>query len=182
MPRTTLRAALPLALTLVAGLGLAACTDKADPSGTSTAAGGPITVNATDTSCELSSTTARAGTVTFRVTNAGSKVNEFYVYAEGDRIIGEVENITPGLQRELKVEVTEPGTFTTACKPGMVGDGIRGTFTVTGSAVAGSADQKVAKAIADYQAFVATSPALTAATKASVPVSSSSDCDATKAW
>ena len=156
MPRTTLRAALPLALTLVAGLGLAACTDKADPSGTSTAAGGPITVNATDTSCELSSTTARAGTVTFRVTNAGSKVNEFYVYAEGDRIIGEVENITPGLQRELKVEVTEPGTFTTACKPGMVGDGIRGTFTVTGSAVAGSADQKVAKAIADYQAFVAT--------------------------
>ena len=63
-------------------------------------------------------TTAKAGTVTFEVSNAGTKVNEFYVYAEGDRIISEVENITPGLKRELKVEITEPGTFTTACKPG----------------------------------------------------------------
>lgn len=159
MSRPALRLVTPLALTLVAGLGLGACTDKADSSGASgasTAAGGPITVNATDTTCELSATTAKAGTVTFQVTNTGSKVNEFYVYAEGDRIIGEVENITPGLKRELKVEVTQPGTLTTACKPGMVGDGIRGTFTVTGSAVAGGADQKVAKAIADYKAFVAT--------------------------
>jgi iron uptake system component EfeO len=157
MSRPALRVVTPLALTLVAGLGLAACTDKADSSapGASTAAGGPITVNATDTTCELSATTAKAGTVTFQVTNTGSKVNEFYVYAEGDRIVGEVENITPGLKRELKIEVTTPGTFTTACKPGMVGDGIRAPFTVTGSAVAGSADQKVGKAIADYKAFVA---------------------------
>ena len=69
-------------------------------------------------------------------------------------IVAEVENITPGLKRELKVEITEPGTLTTACKPGMVGDGIRAPFTVTGTAVAGSSDQKVAKAIADYTAFV----------------------------
>ena len=146
MSRRALRTVTPLALTLVAGLSLAACTDKPDSSaasGASTAAGGPIRVNATDTACELSATTAKAGTVTFEVTNTGTKVNEFYVYAEGDRIVGEVENITPGLKRELKVEVTQPGTLTTACKPGMVGDGIRGTFTVTGSAVAGSADQKV---------------------------------------
>ncbi|MFM6850210.1 MAG: iron uptake system protein EfeO [Terrabacter sp.] len=158
MSRRALRTVTPLALTLIAGLGLGACTDKADSgaSGASTAADGPITVTATDTGCELSATTAKAGTVTFQVTNKGTKVNEFYVYAEGDRIVGEVENITPGLKRELKVEVTEPGTLTTACKPGMVGDGIRGTFTVTGSATAGGADQKVARAIADYKAFVAT--------------------------
>jgi iron uptake system component EfeO len=156
MSRPVLRVATPLALTLVAGLGLAACTDKADSTGSSTAAGGgPITVTATDTTCQLSATTAKAGTVTFQVANTGSKVNEFYVYAEGDRIVSEVENITPGLKRELKVEITQPGTFTTACKPGMVGDGIRGTFTVTGTAVAGSADQKVAKAVSDYKAFVA---------------------------
>jgi iron uptake system component EfeO len=161
MSRPVLRVATPLALTLVAGLGLAACTDKADSTassgstGSSAAAGGPITVNATDTSCELSATTVKAGTVTFQVTNSGSKVNEFYLYAEGDRIVSEVENITPGLSRELKVEITEPGTFTTACKPGMVGDGIRGTLTVTGTAVKGNADSKVAKAITDYKAFVA---------------------------
>ena len=99
---------------------------------------------------------AQAGTVTFEVSNAGTKVNEFYVYAEGDRIISEVENITPGLKRELKVEITEPGTFTTACKPGMVGDGIRAPFTVTGTLPPRSADEKVATAIADYKAFVAT--------------------------
>ena len=160
MSRPALRAAAPIALTLVAGLGLAACTDKADTgsslSGTTAGtAAGPIAVTASDTACTLSATTAKAGTITFQIQNTGSKVNEFYVYAEGDRIVGEVENITPGLSRELKVEITEPGTFTTACKPGMVGDGIRATFTVTGSATAGSADAKVAAAIAAYEAFVA---------------------------
>ncbi|HET8987642.1 MAG TPA: iron uptake system protein EfeO [Humibacillus sp.] len=157
MSRPSLRRAAPAALALTCVLGIAACTDKADTAASSTAAaaGGPIVVTATDTTCELSATTAKAGTVTFQVTNSGSKVNEFYVYAEGDRIVGEVENITPGLTRELKVEITEPGTLTTACKPGMVGDGIRAPFTVTGTAVAGSADEKVATAIADYKAFVA---------------------------
>ena len=156
-PRPPRRAA-PLALAALAGLALVGCTAKAPTDAASpgaTAAGGPITVNATDTGCELSAVTAPAGTVTFQISNAGTKVNEFYVYAEGDRIVSEVENITPGIKRELKVEITEPGTFQTACKPGMVGNGIRADFTVTGTAVAGSADAKVAKAIADYKTFVA---------------------------
>ena len=73
------------------------------------AAGEPITVKATDTACELSRTEAPAGQVEFTVTNAGSKVNEFYVYAEGDRIVGEVENVSPGLTRSFHVELSEPG-------------------------------------------------------------------------
>jgi iron uptake system component EfeO len=139
-------------------LALAACTTAGGTSGaasSSAAAGGPIAVQATDTQCVVATTTAPAGTITFQIQNTGSKVTEFYVYGAGDRIVGEVENIAPGLSRELKVEITEPGTFTTACKPGMVGDGIRAPFTVTGSAQPGSADQKVAKAITDYQAYVA---------------------------
>ncbi|HET9631250.1 MAG TPA: iron uptake system protein EfeO [Terrabacter sp.] len=164
MPRPALRpaarAAAPLAATIIAALALTGCADKptagaGSTAGSTAAAGGPITVQAGDTACTLSATTAKAGTVTFQVTNTGTKVNEFYLYAEGDRIVSEVENITPGLSRELKVEITEPGTFTTSCKPGMVGDGIRGTFTVTGTAAKGSTDTKVAKAIADYKAFVA---------------------------
>ena len=158
--RPAARAVVPVALSLAAVLALTGCTDKPTATAGSTVAGGggaggPIAVNATDTACELSATTAKAGTVTFQITNSGSKVNEFYLYAEGDRIVSEVENITPGLSRQLKVEITEPGTFTTACKPGMVGDGLRGAFTVTGTAVKGSADSKVAKAITDYKAFVA---------------------------
>ena len=154
MPRPALRLATVVAPVAVVALALTACSGSTGGGSGSTAAG-TITVNATDTACELSTTTARAGTVTFEITNAGTKVNEFYLYAEGDRIVSEVENIAPGLSRQLKVEITEPGTFTTACKPGMVGDGIRGSFTVTGRATAGSADAKVRKAIADYRAFVA---------------------------
>jgi iron uptake system component EfeO len=130
-------------------------TVEAGSTGAAGGSGGPIVVTATDTECTLSATTATAGTVTFKVTNSGSKVNEFYLYATGDRIVGEVENITPGLSRELKVELTEPGTLTTACKPGMVGDGVRAPFTVTGTAASGKADEKVAAAITAYQAYVA---------------------------
>jgi len=122
-------------------LGLAACGQTGAQPGTTASgsppAGGPIQVSATDDACTLSASTAPAGTITFQVKNTGSKVNEFYVYAAGDRVIGEVENVSPGVSRELKVEVTEPGTLTTACKPGMAGDGIRADFTVTGRAAAG---------------------------------------------
>ena len=135
------RLAAPLAVTLAAALALTGCTDEPATTAGSTVVGsggaagtsGAITVSAGDSACTLSATTAQAGTVTFHVTNTGSKVNEFYVYAAGDRVVAEAENITPGLSHDVKVELTAPGSYTTACKPGMAGDGIRGTFTVTGS-------------------------------------------------
>lgn len=151
MPRTALRpaspvarvsrvarVAAPLAVTFAAALALTGCADKPATTAGATVAGAggaaaAITVDASDTACALSATTARAGTVTFHVTNTGSKVNEFYVYAAGDRVVAEAENITPGLSHDVKVELPEPGTYTTACKPGMAGDGIRATFTVTGA-------------------------------------------------
>jgi iron uptake system component EfeO len=142
---------LPLAALAVAG-----CSggSSGGASATSSAVPGQITVQAGDSACTLSTATAPAGVVTFDVTNNGSKVTEFYVLAEGDRILGEVENIGPGLTRQLKVEITDPVTVSTACKPGMVGDGIRSAFTVTGTAVPGSANEKVAAAIAAYQKYV----------------------------
>ena len=47
------------------------------------------------------------------------------------------------------------GTYTTACKPGMVGDGIRAPFTVTGNAQR-SIDEnaKLAEATAGYKRYV----------------------------
>jgi iron uptake system component EfeO len=80
----------------------------------------------------------------FEVTNDGPEVTEFYLLADdGLRIIGEVENIGPGLTRTLVVQAG-PGSYVTACKPGMVGDGIRGTFTVTDSGAAGDVDENIA--------------------------------------
>ncbi len=146
----------PVVLVPLAALVLAGCTGTGSPSAasSSTAPPGQVSVQASDSGCALNASTAPAGVVTFDVTNTGSKVTEFYVYAEGDRILGEVENIGPGLSRQLKVEVTEPATLTTACKPGMVGDGIRSAFAITGSAVAGNANDKVATAIASYKKYV----------------------------
>ncbi len=59
-------------------------------------------MEATDTECKVSRTQAPAGAVEFTVTNKGSKVNEFYIYGEGGRVMGELENITPGLSRSFR--------------------------------------------------------------------------------
>ena len=45
-------------------------------------------------------------------------------------MLAEVENIPPGLQRQLVVAFKDAGSYKIACKPGMVGDGIRSEFTV----------------------------------------------------
>ncbi|MDQ6715636.1 MAG: cupredoxin domain-containing protein, partial [Actinomycetota bacterium] len=89
------RLALPALMATV--LGLTACGQSGSGAGAGSTGAAPsvIQVTATDTACTLSATTAPAGTITFRVTNSGSKVNEFYVYGPGDRVVAEVENITP---------------------------------------------------------------------------------------
>ncbi|MBW0102159.1 iron uptake system protein EfeO [Pseudonocardia sp. KRD291] len=132
---------------------LAGCTSTAPAD--NAGGGGPIAVNATDTACAVATTSAPAGKISFDITNGGSKVTEFYLYGEGDRIMGEVENIGAGLSRNLIVEVPDGGTYTTACKPGMVGDGVRAPFTVTGNAQR-QVDQntKLAEATAGYKRYV----------------------------
>ena len=147
--RTT-RFVAPAAAGLLAVASLTGCGGGDDADAT---AGGPIAVKATDSACEVDSTEIDAGQVTFKVTNNGSKVNEFYVYAAGDRVMGEVENIAPGLSRELRVELPA-GTYETACKPGMSGRGIRGALKVSGTAASVAPDAALAEATASYQRYV----------------------------
>jgi iron uptake system component EfeO len=128
--RATAVAATAAATVAVAGCGGESATPTGPP-----AADGPIPVKAGETSCEVGRTTLKAGTHTFAVTNTGSQVTEFYVYGPGDKVIGEVENIGPSLTRNLTVELPA-GTYQTACKPGQVGSGIRGTLTVSAAAAA----------------------------------------------
>ncbi|HMS36824.1 MAG TPA: EfeM/EfeO family lipoprotein [Arachnia sp.] len=116
-------------------LATSACTDNAPAPapGDDAAAARVLTVAASDTECKVSAAEAPSGTITFKVTNDGTKINEFYLLGEdGLRIVAEVENIGPGLTRDL-VLTAPTGTYFTACKPGMVGDGIRADFTVTDS-------------------------------------------------
>ncbi|MEW2506201.1 iron uptake system protein EfeO [Amycolatopsis sp. NPDC047767] len=150
-------------LAVLAGVGalvaLSAC-DSTDSATSGSGAAGPIKVEASDSTCAVAANTANAGNVTFEITNKGTKVTEFYLYAEGDRIMGEVENIAPGLNRRLIVEVPEAGKYQTACKPGMVGNGIRGDFTVTGGAQKQTdTDSQKAEATKSYATYVANNTA-----------------------
>lgn len=150
-------AALAVALPL-----LAACTQNADtgPSGGSGGADDPrvLTVDSSADACTLSATEAPAGTLTFDVTNSGDQVSEFYLLGEdGLRIVAEVENIGPSISRALTVNAPA-GTYVTACKPGMTGEGIRGDFTVTESDedvdVPADEQELVDQAEASYAAYV----------------------------
>ena len=114
---------------------------------------GGITVAASDKECEVDPGKLPAGTHIVTVENKGSKVTEVYVYAVGDRIMGEVENVTPGVTRDFKVTLT-PGAYEVACKPGMVGDGIRKPLEVTGKVVARSENEQLAEGVASYRRYV----------------------------
>jgi iron uptake system component EfeO len=131
---------------------VAACT-----SNDSSTEAGALTVSSTADECELSASEAPSGNVVFEVTNDGVEVTEFYLLADdGLRIIGEVENIGPGITRNLVVQAA-PGSYLAACKPGMVGDGIRSPFTVTdsGAAVAsGDVAGLLATATEQYRLYV----------------------------
>jgi iron uptake system component EfeO len=128
---------------------LAGCTDNTKAADTS---GGVIEVVSSTTDCKVSTASVPSGNLNFSVKNEGTEVTEFYLLAaDGLRILGEVENIGPGLTRNLVV--TAPaGTYTTACKPGMEGDGIRGALEVTQSGNQPSAD-------ADFQHLLDTATA-----------------------
>lgn len=150
-----------LATALLASLAVAGCTAK--EAKTAEGERAPISVDASDSTCALSATESATGPTTFVISNNGTKATEFYVYGKGDRVLGEVENVSPGVQRKLIVNIAEPGTYSTACKPGMIGDGIRGDFVVTGAAVAVDTTGKFAEAAADYKGYV------TSQTEALVP-------------
>src|SRR3954447_5747630 len=67
--------------------------------------------------------------------------------------MGEVENIAPGVARKLLVELPA-GDYQTACKPGMVGDGIRSALKVTGESAELSDDQELSAAVTSYVGYV----------------------------
>jgi iron uptake system component EfeO len=179
-----LHSTLAIATAALAGLALTSCQAKeeAKPADPGQSAPSEITVTASDSACELSGTEGATGANTFVITNNGTKVTEFYVYGEGERVMGEVENISPGLQRKLIVQLGEAGTYQTACKPGMVGDGIRGDFKVTGDSVKVDEAGKFKEASESYKRYVnSQTDALIAATQFFVDAVKKGDINAAKA-
>lgn len=149
-PRVSRISRISLAVPAILAIPLAtvACADKDDDATT-------YTVTATDDSCEVSSYEGTTGNNSFEVTNNGRKITEFYVYTDGGRVVGEVENIGPGASRKLLVEIPKAGDYKVTCKPGMVGEGISHDFTVTGDEVSlAEGDDKLAAAVDGYLRYV----------------------------
>ncbi len=168
-----------LAVPLAAG-----CVSNAPASG----GAGTISVESSATECRLSASEAPAGTITFQVKNTGDEVTEFYLLGEdGVQVVGEVENVGPGVTRELVVQAV-PGAYLAACKPGMVGDGIRSAFTVTGTGTgtpaspSSAASRQLADAEAAYVAYVRQHAAdLVAGTRAFAEAYAAGDDEAARA-
>ncbi|MEO7588483.1 MAG: iron uptake system protein EfeO [Arachnia sp.] len=138
-------------------LTLSACA-LTEPNTPGSGGDGQITVSSTGDACDLSATEVGSGNLAFRVKNEGTEVTEFYLYAQdGLRIVGEIENIGPGLTRDLVVRAAA-GDYVTACKPGMVGEGIRSSFTVTESgedvSITGVDEADILAAETQYAAYV----------------------------
>ncbi|KQP55920.1 iron uptake system protein EfeO [Agreia sp. Leaf283] len=133
-------------------LALTGCVPNASPSDSAA-----ITVDSSADACTVSTNTASSGTLRFEVTNSGDQVTEFYLLADdGLRIVGEVENVGPGISRDLVVQA-QPGDYFTVCKPGMIGDGIgNAAFAVTGDKVklAGDEQEQVDAAATNYVAYI----------------------------
>jgi iron uptake system component EfeO len=152
--RTRLTAALGTGV--IAALALTGCVknDVAPEAGSAA-----LAVDSSATDCSVSGSSAPSGNVVFTVTNSGDQVTEFYLLADdGLRIVGEVENIGPGIERDLVVQA-RPGDYYTVCKPGMVGAGVGKTaFTVTDSGadldLDGDLAEQVDAANANYRSYI----------------------------
>ena len=130
-------------------LPLAGCVENSSGDG--------IDVQAKEDTCTVATNSVESGTSTFSITNEGERVTEFYVLADdGLRVIAERENITPGSTADLTVQL-EPGTYYTACKPGLRGPNVgQAEFTVTGEPIqySESDEQRFNEARDNYVAFV----------------------------
>ena len=88
----------------------------------SSGAGRTVAVGISDAGCEPATLRLASGPTTFVVTNRGSsKVTEYEVL-EGDRTLGEVENLTDGMTGRFSLTL-QPGRYTLRCTGGTRGDG-----------------------------------------------------------
>lgn len=130
------------AFLVVLALGVAAC---------SKGGGATVAIDAGNTTCEVAKAELPAGKTTFKVHNTGSDVTEVYVYAPGDRVVEEKENIGPGTFATFTADLAA-GAYEIACKPGQKGDGIRTHLHVTGAGgpAAKAADRDVELTAKEY--------------------------------
>jgi iron uptake system component EfeO len=133
---------------------LAGCGGSGAGAETSGASGQTLKVKLTDGGCSPSSLEAKSGPVTFVVSNEDSaKVTEFELLGENGTILGERENVVPGLEGSFSLRLG-PGRYRMSCPNG---DGEDGILVVSGKPLStgdGAGGRELAKATAGYHAYV----------------------------
>jgi iron uptake system component EfeO len=114
-----------LALGIGAALALGAC-GSSDSTGAA-----KLAFTLTDQGCTPDKASVPAGPVSITVTNGGStKVTELELQDKGGIILGERENLTPGISGTFSLDI-QPGSYVLFCPSG---DLTRGVLRVTGKA------------------------------------------------
>jgi iron uptake system component EfeO len=133
---------------VTAGL-MAACSSGGSDQA---AQGAKVTLALTDQGCAPQPASVAAGPVDFTVTNSGSaKVTEGEIQKDS-RIVGEKENITPGLSGDFSLRL-DPGQYTVYC-PGAAQDTAQLTVTGQGGQSQAPAEASLATATAGYKQYV----------------------------
>lgn len=133
----------------LAALLLTGCSTPAAPAN----ATATVRMELTDQGCAPQPASVPAGPVTFTVVNNGaSTVTEGELQAD-QRIIGEKENVTPGLSSSFTLRL-DPGTYLTYC-PGAAQDTAPLTVTGTGAPTSQApTDATLATAATQYKQYV----------------------------
>jgi len=137
----------------LSGCGSSTKTGASGGSGTSAR---KIAFTLTKAGCDPAHLELPAGATTFDVKNDGADAVSEMELQQGGRIVGEVENLTPGLSGSFTVTL-EPGTYQTACPNGT--SAAKGDLVVTGVAgsgttVASASAALAATAVTNYRAYV----------------------------
>ncbi len=135
-------------------LTLSACASSSKTTGATDTSARKIAFTLTKAGCDPAHLEVPAGPATFAVENDGADaVTEMELEQDG-RIVGEVENLTPGLSGSFSVTL-QPGTYRTLCPNGTTAS--KGELVVTGAAVSitpAPAGSAAATAVADYRKYV----------------------------
>jgi iron uptake system component EfeO len=138
------KAIIPVGAALVAAVALAACGKDDESKG-----GRNVEIKLTDAGCSPLHLRLPAGPTTFEATNDGTaKATEFEVL-QGDRVLGEKENITEGLSGKFSLDLA-PGRYQIWCGQGTP----KGTLEVTGKASNATANPKLTAAVRGYDRYV----------------------------
>jgi high-affinity iron transporter len=146
------RGVVTAALAALVALIVGGCGGDAADGGAKASGSKTVKVTLADDGCSPQDLELPAGPTTFEVTGGGSgKTTEFEVF-DGTRILGEVENVTPGLTRSFSLTL-KAGDYVLSCTGGSQEP--TGKLAVTGrGASTRTADAGAAKAVDTYRSYL----------------------------